>query len=115
MHLAATLNVAHTTVPEKWTAEGVHKFLDQAVAATKLTPFGERQLVDQPERVIFCQLIAESHIAGHLERGHAIGWLDVFSCKDINVGLVIEAVREHLSLPGDHWTVTMLDRGKLPQ
>jgi len=115
MHVLLDLKVGPVKARRCWTPEASNAFIDRAVQITGLDPFGERTVCYHGQVLMFCQLIAESHIAGHLDRQHGLGWVDVFSCADVDSELVAAAVQLHLLVgTGGRMKVQVLERGMSP-
>jgi len=116
MHVLVDIKTRRVAARRDWTPRAANAFVDRAVEITGLSPFGERQVIEHDDLVIFCQLIAESHIIGHLDRHRGRAWVDVFSCRDVDADLVEAAVLQYLVPPSaaSTSTVRVLDRGILP-
>jgi hypothetical protein len=115
MHVLVDIKVAPPKARRHWTPSAANAFVDRAIEITGLKPFGERQVVERGDILTFFQFIAESHIAGHLDRHYGLGWVDVFSCKPVDTGPLMIALGQHLVRPADgHVEVHTLDRGLLP-
>ncbi len=115
MQVTIDIQVSPETVKEQWTAEVANTFIEEAVAESGLTPFAHRAVEDLPDRLIFFQMIAESHVSGHLMREHGLGWIDVFSCKPVNALAIGKIAQRHFTRSGDGVRVRVLGRGLLPQ
>ena len=115
MHVTEDHKVSAETVRERWKRAAVDIFIDEAIGQSGLGPIAQRSVVDLPDRLLFFQMIAESHISGHLMREYGWGWIDVFSCKPVNALEVGRAVQRHFTSPGDGLRVRVLGRGILPE
>ncbi len=102
-----------------WTEVRLRAFLNSAVAVTELTPFGPRivkhNTAGGADLLIGFQMIAESHIAVHLDRLRGLGWVDVFSCRAVDDACVIKLVACTLLPEGGVSETRCLDRGILPE
>lgn len=115
MQVQVDLKVVASTVEERWTHEVVDAFIEEAVGLTGLSTIAQRAIIDLPDVIVFFQLIAESHISGHLNRHHGLGWVDIFSCKPLDAREVGSIVQRHLTGPDDGLRVRVLGRGILPE
>lgn len=115
MQVTVDLRVGARTVKRRWTADAANAFVDDAMRVAGLTPIAPRALVNLPDRLIFFQLMAESHVSGHLMREYRLGWVDVFSCLPLDPAEVRKAIRRHLAGPRDSLKVRVLGRAMLPE
>jgi S-adenosylmethionine/arginine decarboxylase-like enzyme len=95
----------------EWTLEDVRRFLRSAVEVTDLTPLGPEVALEAGDLLMGFQMIAESHVSIHLDRGKGSGHADVFSCGDVSAGKVSKVVDELFEA---HQSTEVLERGKLP-
>lgn len=114
MHVQVDITGEPAFAHQRWTDEAANAFIDRAIAVTGLQPFGIRQVGRHAGVLMFIQLIAQSHISGHLDAAHGAGWVDVFSCRSLDVAQVVAAVRQHLLL-NDAARIRVLERGPLFQ
>lgn len=115
MQVLVDLKVSEQTVNERWTLAAVNAFIEDAVGRTGLNQIGERAVEQLPGQLSFMQMIAESHISGHLMYDYRLGWIDVFSCKPLAAIEIGRAIQRHLIGPGDGLRVRVLGRGVLPE
>jgi S-adenosylmethionine/arginine decarboxylase-like enzyme len=113
VHVTVDIEARPRTARKRWTAQAANAFIDRAIAITGLRAIAERQVAERGDVLMFYQLIAESHISGHLDRRHGRGWVDVFSCRPLEARLVQAAASKYLGADG---TISLrcLDRGVLP-
>jgi len=114
MQLLVEISSRKQTVAQKWTAAGARAFVEDAVKASGLTPFGDLALHEDAERVMAMQMIAESHIAVHLYLGAGRGYVDVFSCKNFDLPTMVGLVASSFCGKGSSLYPDVHDRGRLP-
>jgi S-adenosylmethionine/arginine decarboxylase-like enzyme len=98
-----------------WTAPAVSRFLALAVETTGLHSISPVRVLEHDGHIDGHVMIAESHIHVTLYLAAGLGFIDVFSCRDLVNGNLLTALEETLLTPGAIVSVRTLERGDLPQ
>ena len=96
--------------PASWTPSFVEALSKDLANASNMTIFSGPHVTENGALIIAMTLIAESHIALHLDRASGQGWIDVFSCKampDVIAGLILSRLDFRVA------HVTRIRRGEL--
>lgn len=115
MHVTVDLRGEPEVATERWSPDAANRFVDRALEITGLQAIAERQIVSAPGAVLFFQLIAESHICGHLAHGRGWAFIDVFSCRPIDSVQVLKAAVDLFGVGGPVKLRVFEDRGILPE
>lgn len=99
MHVVVDFRFSPEEARSLWTREAVRRYLAGTVDATGLTRFGPEVVEENGEILVGFQMIAESHVSIHLDRGTGCGWADVFSCGPVSAGKVSLVIDETLGGP----------------
>ena len=86
-------------------ANKVHivNFVEDLVVKIDMVPYGpcwiERFATHDPSKagISFCQMIETSNITGHFVERNGDFYLDIFSCKPYNMGLVVDLVNDYFA------------------
>ena len=113
MHVLVDFVIPPEQAPKAWTWQSVDRFLEEAAKATGLTRVGDATIRECGDILVGFQIIAESHVSVHLDRGSGRGWADVFSCRSVDKGKVAKVVDDTLMVDGGMMTVGTLPRGNL--
>lgn len=114
MQVMADIQLCPLEAQRRWTPGAVRGFLLAAVELTRLQPIGMPVVCTFERVIIGFQLIGESHIDAHLRSDCGLGWVDVFSCRDVAIDGVKGVIDEHLAGPGALVEIHVLPRGRLP-
>jgi len=115
MHVVVNFAIPPEQAPKVWTWQSVDRFLEEAVKITGLTRVGDPVVKECGDLLIGFQIIAESHVSVHLDRGSGRGWADVFSCGEVDEAKVAKVVDATLMVPGGMLTIGTLPRGNLEE
>lgn len=83
----------------------VRNFLIDTVVDIGMKPIGRQMVVDTNTALIGFQIIADSHLAVHVDKASQQLFLDCFSCKEYDVGLVIALAEYEFGLSNLHCRV----------
>ena len=81
--------------------DNIYKFITELVPASDMVAFGEPQInhfaTHAPDKAgySFCQMIETSSITGHLVDLSGDAYIDIFSCKPVDVGIAEDLVRKY--------------------
>ena len=76
---------------------GIKSFINLAAASTLMTVVVGPKVTVTKTGYIGWAIIAESHISLHYQSEGRKLWLDVFSCKGFDVGVVMQLARSQLN------------------
>lgn len=80
--------------------DNVYKFITDLVPAIDMVAFGEPLIehfaTHDPDKagISFVQMIETSNISGHLVDANGDAYIDVFSCKPFDIGIVEKMINE---------------------
>jgi S-adenosylmethionine decarboxylase len=84
--------------------ENVYNFIKELVPAIEMVAFGEPMVehfvtTHDPDKsgISFFQMIETSNISGHLVDVNGDGYIDIFSCKDVNVDIAVSLVKKYFN------------------
>jgi S-adenosylmethionine/arginine decarboxylase-like enzyme len=99
-HLLLDLAGCNANVCEK---EAIADFVRELVPAIDMKAYGEPVIVHFAEHSYeaagysLVQLIETSAITGHFSDNNRDAYLDIFSCKEVAEGIVIQVVKKHFA------------------
>ncbi len=99
-HLVLDLGGCNENICHK---EAISKFVKELVKAIKMVAYGEPVIVHFAEHSYeaagysLVQLIETSAIMGHFSDNNRDAYLDIFSCKSIDMEAAIEVVEKHFA------------------
>lgn len=81
--------------------DNIYNFIKELVPSIEMVAFGEPQIhhfaTHAPDKAgfSFCQMIETSSITGHLVDLSGDAYIDIFSCKTVNIGIAEELIRKY--------------------
>jgi S-adenosylmethionine decarboxylase len=95
------LDCASCDIGKVTSKENVYNFIKELVPAIEMVAFGEPMVehftTHDPDKsgISFFQMIETSNISGHLVDMNGDAYIDIFSCKDVNVDIAVEIVKKY--------------------
>ena len=83
--------------------ENVHNFIKELVPAIEMIAFGEPMIehfaTHEPDKagISFLQMIETSNISGHLVDSNGDAYIDIFSCKTVDVKIAEELIVKYFN------------------
>lgn len=83
--------------------KNIYKFIKELVPAIDMVAFGEPQInhfaQHAPDKAgySFCQMIETSSITGHLVDLSGDAYIDIFSCKPVDIGIAETMIKKYFS------------------
>ena len=83
--------------------ENVYKFVKELVVAIDMVAFGEPMIehfathAEDKAGFSFCQMIETSSITGHLVDHSGDAYIDIFSCKPVDVGVAEDMIKRYFN------------------
>ena len=81
--------------------KNVYKFIKELVPAIDMVAFGEPMIqhfaTHAPDKagISFCQMIETSNISGHLVDMNGDAYIDIFSCKPVDIGIAQDVINKY--------------------
>jgi S-adenosylmethionine decarboxylase len=82
--------------------ENVYNFIKELVPAIDMVAFGEPMIehfathAADKAGISFCQMIETSNISGHLVDLNGDAYIDIFSCKPVDIGIAQHMIQKVL-------------------
>ena len=89
-------------IPSK---QHILNFLSAVVIRINMTPVTEPVVVTTEETIVAFQVIAESHLAVHIHKPSLMLFHHCFSCREYDVGLVIDLAKQYFGLSNVNYSV----------
>lgn len=81
--------------------ENVYNFIKELVPAIDMVAFGEPMIehfathAADKAGISFCQMIETSNISGHLVDANGDAYIDIFSCKPVDIGIAQDVIDKY--------------------
>ena len=81
--------------------ENVYNFIKELVPAIDMVAFGEPMIehfaTHAPDKagISFVQMIETSNISGHLVDANGDAYIDIFSCKPVDIGIAQDVIKKY--------------------
>jgi S-adenosylmethionine decarboxylase len=81
--------------------DNIKRFVDELVVTIDMIPYGDTNVVhfathsEDKAGWSFFQMIETSNISGHMVDHNGDGYIDIFSCKPFDIGLVEDTVNKY--------------------
>jgi len=107
--------IAEGYVEGEINAVGIKSFISLTAAATLMTVVVGPKVAVTKFGYIGWAIIAESHISVHYSSEFRQVWLDIFSCKEFDPGVVMELARSQLNFQEHNRSILPRGLEILPQ
>jgi len=94
---------------------GIKSFIQQAAAATCMSVVVGPKVCVTRSGYIGWAIIAESHISVHYSSEYRQLWLDIFSCKEFDIAVVMQLARSQLNFQEHNRSILPRGLEILPQ
>lgn len=99
----AMFDCASCDIDKITSKENVHAFIKELVPAIDMVAFGEAMVehfaTHAPDKagISFVQMIETSNISGHLVDVNGDGYIDIFSCKPVDIGIAQDTIQKYFN------------------
>jgi S-adenosylmethionine/arginine decarboxylase-like enzyme len=99
----ALFDCASCDIDKITSKENVHNFIKELVPAIEMIAFGEPMIehfaTHEPDKagISFLQMIETSNISGHLVDSNGDAYIDIFSCKTVDVKIAEELIVKYFN------------------
>ena len=83
--------------------DNIYNFIKELVPAIDMVAFGEPQInhfathAEDKAGYSFCQMIETSSITGHLVDHNGDAYIDIFSCKPVDIGVAEKLIQQYFN------------------
>jgi S-adenosylmethionine/arginine decarboxylase-like enzyme len=99
----AMFDCASCDIDKVTSKENVHNFIKELVPAIEMIAFGEPMIehfaTHAPDKagISFLQMIETSNISGHLVDSNGDAYIDIFSCKTVDVKVAEDLISKYFN------------------